>query len=758
MPLTKVQFQPGVNREVTSFAEQQGWRDSNLIRFRSGRPEKMGGWVKTAGAAVTGTVRSLNSWITLGALKLMGVGTETKFYIENGAAYYDVTPIRSTATLGANPFTTGSAGSGTITVTAAGHGAAVGDYVVYSGATTVDGLTIADLNKEQVITAVTSANAYTLDTGGAATSGSTAGGGSAVIANYQIHVGVENAVQGAGWSAGFFGGQTLTYTQTTLDGGINASVTSIDLTSASDFETASSTTSAAVAVVDQFIKLADSSGFPAKGTAKINSENIIYGTNQGNILGELTRAADGTTAAIHASGATVTFVGLIQIDDELVQYTGKSSNDLDAGVVRGTRGTTAAAHADDDIVKEANGFYGWGEEVEPFTAGEARLWSQDNWGEDLILNVRDDNVYYWDASLGLANRSLPLSSQVGASGAPTIARQVLVSDTDRHVICFGANTIDTTAQDLLLVRWSDQENAVNWTPSATNTAGDQRLSSGSEIITAIETRQQILIWTDSSLYSMRFVGPPFIFSFNLLATNASIISPNAAVAVGDRVFWMDTENFFMYAGQIQIIPCTVLRYVFDDINTNETLKFFGGANRMFDEIFWFYCSSDSSDIDRYVKYNYAESTWDIGSLSRTAWLDFGLLSKPRAAGYIDSANYIYDHETGTTADGESMSPFIESSVFSMGDGQQFSFISRIVPDIDIASSDATASVNYILKTRDYPGESLSTNSTSAVTSTTDQAFVRSRSRSTVLRVESDDSDIQWTMGDTRLDIRPDGRR
>ena len=257
---------------------------------------------------------------------------------------------------------------------------------------------------------------------------------------------------------------------------------------------------------------------------------------------------------------------------------------------------------------------------------------------------------------------------------------------------------------------------------------------------------------------MRFVGPPFTFSFSLLATNASIISPNAAVAVGDRVFWMDTENFFMYAGQIQIIPCTVLRYVFDDINTDETLKFFGGANRMFDEIFWFYCSSDSSDIDRYVKYNYAEGTWDIGSLSRTAWLDFGLLSKPRAAGYIDSANYIYDHETGTTADGESMSPFIESSVFSMGDGQQFSFISRIVPDIDIASSDATASVNYILKTRDYPGESLSTNSTSAVTSTTDQAFVRSRSRSTVLRVESDDSDIQWTMGDTRLDIRPDGRR
>lgn len=758
MPLTKVQFKPGINRESTRFADSQGWFDSNLIRFRKGRPEKIGGWERVSGSSVIGTVRSLKCWVTLGALKLMGAGTTSKFYLENGNAFYDITPIRSTATLGTNPFTSGSSGSGVITVTAVGHSAVEGDYVTFSGATAFDGLTTADLNKEQVIASIVSANSFTVDTGGSATSGSTAGGGSAVIANYQIHVGNEAVVSESGFGAGFWGGSTLTYSQTTLDGGINDSVTSIDLTSASDFETASTTTSAAVAVVDTTISLADSSGMPSRGTVKIDSENIEYRSNSGNVLGDITRGADGTTTATHSSGATVTFVGLIQVDDELIQYTGKSSNTLNAGVVRGAKGTSAAAHADDDIVKEANEFYGWGDAVAPFTTGETRLWSQDNWGEDAIMNVRDDGVYYWDATLGLSTRATALSSQTGASDAPTTARQVLVSDTDRHVICLGANTIGTTAQDLLLVRWSDQESAVDWTPQVTNTAGDQRLSSGSEIIAGIETRQQILIWTDSSLYGMRFVGPPFTFSFNLLANNISIISPNAATAIGDRVFWMDKENFFVFAGQIQTIPCTVLRYVFDDINLDQTLKFFAGANRMFNEVFWFYCSSDSDDVDKYVKYNYEDNTWDIGSLSRTAWVDFGLHSKPRAAGVSDSLNYIYSHETGTTDDGAAMSPFIESSVFTLGDGDQFSFISRLVPDIDISSSDSDTSVDYVLKSRDYPGSTLTTNSTSSVTSTTEQAFLRSRARSAVLRVQSSASDIQWTLGDVRLDIRPDGRR
>ena len=760
MPLSRIKFRPGVNRESTSFADQQGWFDSDLIRFRKGYPEKIGGWVKVGGSSVAGTVRSLKVWVTLSALKLMGVGTTSKFYIEQGTSYNDITPIRSTATLGADPITTGDAGSGVVTVTAAGHGAGAGDYVTFSGATTVDGLTIAQLNKEHVITEVVSSGSYKLDTGGVASSGGTSGGGSAVIANYQISVGSATlTLNGPGWGAGYFGGETLTYSLTTLNGAINDSVTSVILTSASNFEVAASTTGAAVAVVDESISVANSSGFPEKGTVKINSENVTYGTNVGNVLGDLTRGADGTTIAIHGSGDAVTFVGLIQVDNELIQYTGKSSETLNAGVVRGTRGTTAAAHSDGALVKEANGFYGWGDAVEPFgIAANARLWSQDNWGEDLVINVRDSTVYYWDATLGLSSRAVALGALSGASGAPTISRQVLVSDTDRHVICIGANTIGTTVQDLMLVRWSDQENAVDWTPTATNTAGSLRLSSGSEIITAVETRQQILIWTDASLYSMRFVGPPFTFSITLLANNVSIISPNAVVSVGDRVYWMDTENFFMYGGQMQTIPCTVLRYVFDDINLEQRSQFFAGSNRMFNEVFWFYCSSDSDSIDRYAKFNYADNTWDIGSLSRTAWVDLGLHENPRAAGEYEDANFVYTHETGTTADGEAMAPFIESSVFSIGDGDQFSFISRIIPDLDLTSSDASTSVNYIIKTRDYPGEDLSTSSTSAVTSTTQQSFVRSRARSAALRIESSASDIAWTLGDVRLDVRPDGRR
>ena len=760
MPLSKIQFRPGVNRESTSFADQQGWFDSDLIRFRKGYPEKIGGWIKVGSSSVAGTVRSLKVWVTLSALKLMGVGTTSKFYIEQGTSYNDITPIRSTATLGANPITTGDAGSGVVTVTAAGHGAGAGDYVTFSGATTVDGLTIAELNKEHVITEVVSSGSYKLDTGGVASSGGTSGGGSAVIANYQISVGSATlTLNGPGWGAGYFGGETLTYSLTTLNGAINDSVTSVILTSASNFEAAASTTGAAVAVVDESISVANSSGFPEKGTVKINSENVTYGTNVGNVLGDLTRGADGTTIAIHGSGDAVTFVGLIQVDNELIQYTGKSSETLNAGVVRGTRGTTAAAHSDGALVKEANGFYGWGDAVEPFgIAANARLWSQDNWGEDLVINVRDGTVYYWDATLGLSSRAVALGALSGASGAPTISRQVLVSDTDRHVICIGANTIGTTVQDLMLIRWSDQENAVDWTPTATNTAGSLRLSSGSEIITAVETRQQILIWTDASLYSMRFVGPPFTFSITLLANNVSIISPNAVVSVGDRVYWMDTENFFMYGGQMQTIPCTVLRYVFDDINLEQRSQFFAGSNRMFNEVFWFYCSSDSDSIDRYAKFNYADNTWDIGSLSRTAWVDLGLHENPRAAGEYEDANFVYTHETGTTADGEAMAPFIESSVFSIGDGDQFSFISRIIPDLDLTSSDASTSVNYIIKTRNYPGEDLSTSSTSPVTSTTQQSFVRSRARSAALRIESSASDIAWTLGDVRLDVRPDGRR
>ena len=761
MPLSKIQFRPGVNRETTSYGDENGWYNSDLVRFRKGRPEKMGGWTRLSGNTIEGTGRSLHVWAALSGSKYMGLGTETKFYIEEGGGYNDVTPIRSTVTLGADPLTTGAASSAVVTVTAPSHGAVNGDFVTFSGATTTDGITAAQLNTEHEITLVDS-NSYTITTAGSASSGSTAGGGSAIIANYQINTGLATVVTGTGFGAGLWGGWTTGYSQTTLNdsGGINASVTSFTLTSASSFEAAATTTGADLTAVSSSIAAADSSGFPDKGTIKIGSENIRYGTNVGNVFGDLTRGDDGTTAATSSSGAAITFVRLVLIDDELIQYTGKSSNTIDAGVVRGVRGTTAASHSDGVAVKEANDFVGFGEASA--TAAESgsniRLWAQDNWGEDLAFNVYDGTPYYWDKTLGLGNRATTFASQTGASGAPTITRRLMVSGADRHVVCFGCNPLDETAQDLLMIRWSDQESPFDWTPTATNTSGSQRISSGSEIISAQKTRQEMLVWTDTSLHSMRFVGPPFTFGVSMLANNVSIIGPNAVTTVGDKVFWMDRENFYVYTGRIQVIPCTLLRYVFDDINLEQNFKCFAASNKMFDEVFWFYPSADASEIDRYVKFNFTENTWDLGTLSRTAWVDYGIHNNPRGSGQVSSTNYVYVHESGDDDDGSAMTSFIESADFDLGDGEQFMFVDRLIPDIDITSTDADASVNYILKTRDYPGDSLATNSTNAVKASTQQSFLRSRSRQAALRIESDTTNITWTLGDLRLGLRPDGRR
>ena len=760
MPLVKIRFKPGIDKESTSYADEGGWYDSNLIRFRKGRPEKMGGWVKLSDNTIIGTGRSLHTWAALDNSKYMGLGTEAKFYIEEGGTYSDITPIRKTITLGANPITTGSSGSGVITITDTNHGARNGDYVTVSGATTVDGITVAQLNQEFSLTIVNS-NSYTVDTGGSASSGSTAGGGSAVVATYQISGGLGAVVSGTGFGAGEFGGVSETYSETTLNGTINASVTSIVLTSASDFEVASTTLDGNLTIVSTSIAVADSSGMPSQGTILINSEKIRYKNNIGNVLSDLTRGSDGTTTAAHTNGDAVTYVGLILIEDELIQYTGKTTNTLDTGVVREVRGTSAVSHNNGVAVKEAHSFIGWGEAANTTSTGSnIRLWTQDNWGEDLIFNANDGTPYYWDKTLGKNARATSFDSQSGSSGAPTITRRVMVSGTDRRIVCFGCNPLDETDQDFLMVRWSDRENPFQWTPTATNTAGSQRISSGSEIISAQKTRQEILVWTDVNLHSMRFVGGDFIFGFSLLASNTSIIGPNAVVTVGDIVFWMDRENFYAYAGRLEIIPCSVLRYVFDDINLTQGHKFFGASNKMFDEVIWFYVSSAATEIDRYVKYNIVEKTWDIGSLARTAWVDYGIHNNPRASGAIDSTNYIYIHESGENDDSSAMSAYIESGDFDLGDGEQFMFLERLIPDIAItdSSSDSSGTINYVIKTRDYPGDSLATNSTNSITPTTQQSFLRARSRQAVLRIESDSIDLAWTLGDLRLQMRPDGRR
>jgi hypothetical protein len=370
--------------------------------------------------------------------------------------------------------------------------------------------------------------------------------------------------------------------------------------------------------------------------------------------------------------------------------------------------------------------------------------------------VYDGTPYYWDKTLGLTARGTTLASQSGSSDAPTIVRRIMVSGADRHIIAFACNAQGATTQDLLMVRWSSQEAPFDWTPTATNTSGSQRISSGSEIMAAQKTRQEILIWTDANLHAMRFVGPPLTFGFSLLASNISIVGPNTVITIGDRVFWMDRENFYVYTGRMEVIPCTVLRYVFDDINLNQSFKFFAASNRMFDEVFWFYVSSGVTEIDRYVKFNFAEGTWDIGTMVRTAWVDYGIHDNPRATGASDGNEYVYIQETGTDADGEAMSSYIQSADFDLGDGNEFMFINRLIPDVDLTGTGAT--IDYVVKTRNYPGSSLATNSTNAVIATTDQSFLRARSRQAVIRIQSTTTDVAWTLGDLRLDVRPDGRR
>jgi len=756
MPLAKITFKPGINKETTSYGTEMGWYDSSLIRFRKGRPEKMGGWAKLSSETIKGTPRSMFVWVALDGSKYMAMGTSEKYYIEEGGAYNDVTPLRDTETL-SSPFTTNTT-SGTesiVLVTDVNHGAAEGDYVTFSGANLdSQGIASSAINTNLQITSVTSSSIYKVDTGDDA-SGIGTGVGGTVTAKYEINTGLNDAVAGPGWGAGLWGGVTADYSSDTLDGSLDNSATSFSLDSASDFETVASTTNGAVLVDDVQITAASSSGFPAKGTIKINTENIVYTSNSGNIFSGLTRGADGTTAAGHSSSDAITFVGLMLIDDELIQYTGKSTNTINAGVARGARGTTAAAHDDGAVVKEANGFTPWGLGTDvSSTTAQLRLWFQDNYGEDLVFNPIDGAPFYWDKTLTTGSRATALSAQSGASNTPTVTRQILLSGDDRHVICVGCNELGETVQNLLHVRWSDQESPFNWTPTITNTSGGMTLSSGSKIVRALRTRQEILIFTDVNTHVMRFIGPPNFFGFSIAASNTSLISPNAVVAVADKVFWMSRENFHVYTGRSEVIPCTVLRYIFDDFNVEQIDKIVAGSNKMFDEVFWFYPSSESTENDRYVKFNFTEGTWDIGTLSRTAWADFGIHDYPRGAGEDSSTQYVYIHEYTDNADGSAMTSYIQSADFDLDpDGDHFMLISRIIPDVAL-----TGKVDYILKTRDYPGDSLTTNSTSEVSPSTQQSFIRARSRQAVVRIQSSEVDTVWTLGDMRLDIRPDGRR
>ena len=707
-----LKFRPGINREVTSYSNEGGYFDGDKIRFRMGFPEKIGGWEKYSPNQYLGSARRLHNWIGLDSSNFLGIGTHLKYYIEEGTTFNDITPIRQTTSAGDVTFSA-SNGSTTITVTDTSHGAVENDFVTFSGAASLGGvITATVLNAEYQIVSILDANTYTITSSVAANSSDTGNGGSSVVGTYQVNVGLDQVIGGTGFGAGTWGGVTNGALQTTINEG---------------------------------------------GTFS-NSDTTLTVT----------------------SGTGISNNDFILIDSEILQVTNVATNDLT--VTRGQSGTDADTHANGATVflivgnaNSDNDYVGWGDAAAVTVTTQIRLWSHDNFGEDLIINIKDGGLFYWDKSLGLASRGVELSATSTFSGeksVPTVAKQVLVSDIDRHVIAFGCDGVGGSSsatqgdgvQDPLLIRFSSQENPVDWFPTATNTAGDLRLGAGSTFVQAVETKREILVYTDKSLHSMRFIGPPFTFGISQLASNITIMSSASAIATEDVVYWMGIDNFYVHAGQTAQLPCTVKDKIFLDFNLAQRDKVVAGINSEFGEVWWFYPSAESSECDKYVIWNYNEKVWYYGSLTRTAWLDRGIRNFPIAAG----SGYIFNHELGFDDDGSAMTSFVETSPMDIGDGEKFAFIRRVIPDLTFTGSVTGSSPNatFTVKARDFPGEDFSQTGTGTTTRTatnpveafTNKLDYRIRGRSFAIRLDSSALGCKFKMGTPRVDIREDGRR
>jgi hypothetical protein len=631
MPLQTLEFQPGIDKEGTDYSAKGGWVDGNLVRFRKGRVEKVGGWQKLGTNFYLGTGRALHSWISLGGVRYLGVGSTFKYYIEEGNTYYDITPIRATTSAGDVTFAATN-GSSTITITDTSHGAVTNDFVTFSGAVSLGGNVTADvLNQEYQISLVTGVNTYEItakDTSGAtvtANASDSGNGGSSVVGTYQINVGLDTFVKSSGWGVGTWG----------------------------------------------------SGGF--------GSASSISAVNQ------------------------------------------------------------------------------------------LRLWTHDNYGENLIINPRGAGIYRWVENNGTSVRALELSGISGANLVPTVALQVITSETDRHLVVLGADPISGSSRtgviDPMLVAFSDQENELDFEPTATNTAGSLRLSSGSFIVGGIKSRQEILIFTDTSLYSMNFIGPPLTFAINLINEGSGLLSPKSAVNAPNGVFYVSKTGFYFYSGSVKRLPCTVQEYVFEDLDLSQAFKCHMGVNTEFSEIWFFYPSIEdgTGEISRYVIYNYEENHWSVGNLVRYAWLDAGIEDLPFATATTSSQQCVFEHETGFDDYEDAMTGvFIESADLDIGSGDSFTFVKQIIPDMKFVTETGISvnpAMNIVLKGRDYPGQSLTTDSTTQVTPTSTFGNVRTRARQVAFRFESDDDNAaadqkgyKWRLGSTRIEIQPSGRR
>ena len=704
MPLTKLQFRPGVNRETTSYSNEGGWFDADKVRFRFGYPEKIGGWIKQTVNAFLGTARALHPWVSLDGTSFLGVGTHLKYYINEGGAYNDITPIRSTTSAGDVTFATGFD-------TLNGEIDATTESIVLNSSSGFPASGRIKIDSEEITYAAISSNTLT---------GCVRGANNPTAASHSNSANV--------------GCATITVSDTAHGALDNDFVTFSGAVSLGGLITAN--------VLNQEYQITsivsdNTYQIEAREVATIGSITTTSGLSPTFVFSNTSDSGNG--------GSSV--VGNYQINTGL--DTTISGNGWNAGTWG--RGT-------------------WNSSADLSVAGQTlRIWSHDNFGEDLIINVRDNNIYYWDKTNGTGTRAVELSSLSESNKAPTVAKQIMVSDRDRHVIAFGCDSeVNAGVQDPLLIRFCDQENVREWQSLVTNTAGDLRIGSGSKIVTAVETRQQILVYTDVSLHAMQFLGPPFTFGINAISENITIAGPLASIAVEDNVFWMGAEEFYVYAGSVQRLPCSVRDYVFTDINSDQLEKVTAGVNSAFAEVVWYYPSASSSENDRYVTYNYQQKIWYYGNLSRTVWLDRGVNADPIAA---SDDHYLYLHEIGfddgSTEPVSAITAFIESSQMDLGEGDSFAFMRRLIPDVTFRNSTAdTPSATMTLKVRNFPGGAYLASDAGTISKTasvpleqfTDQVHLRLRGRSFALRMESQNAGVTWRLGSPRVDIRPDGRQ
>ena len=715
--LKKIIFRPGVNRENTRYASETmgnpnsatnvagGWYESEKVRFRSGSPEKIGGWARISSTTFLGVCRSLWNWITLGSLNLIGVGTNLKFYIEQGGVYNDVTPIRASSTINNNPFALTA--STTVTVTDTSHGAITGDFVTFSGAVDIGSgstnVTAAVLNLEFQITVLT-ANTYTITlsvTPNAAAIAGSPGGGASVVAAYQISVGPEYQVPLVGWGAGGWG-------LGTWGNGVTSTI-ALRIWSQSNF-----------------------------------GEDLVFNPRGGGLYyWDATNGVATRAVLVSSLGGDVTF-------------TDSSSTGLPTVV-------TATI---------------------TFTAGEGLQFA----GGTLPTGISAATTYYVTAVVGLSFGLLDSSgSAISTSSTgtdvyislienvPSVVNYSFVSDASRFVFAFGCNDYGSNVLNPMLVRWSNQESPTEWLPSSTNQAGSVQFSHGSQIISAIQARQEIVVFTDSSVYSLQYVGAPIVWSSQLLGDNISIYGPNAVALGSGTVYWMGVDKFYKYDGRIQTLRCDLRQYIFSDINKSQNLQVFASTSEGFNEVWWFYCSAGSYTVDRYVIYNYAEDIWYYGLMGRTAWLDSGLRDYPLAATYaynlVNHEEGVDDNITGTPV---AIAALISSSEFDIEDGHNFGFIWRVLPDMTFRDSDGDltpqatmtlipmqnsgSGANNPRSTAGTSNATIQRIATAPIEEFTGQVYIRVRGRQLIFQMESNRLGTQWQLGAPRIDIKTDGRR